>query len=65
MRSKYTNILELYKRELAEPQEAGRVLKDYRHKKDKVTKEILTAKLKEILTANVSTGVCVCLFIYL
>lgn len=49
VRSKYGDILELFRGELpATDEEARELMKDYPHRKDEVTKEILTAKLKAI-----------------
>ena len=51
VRSKYVDILELFKNELpASEEEARETVKDYPHKRDEVTKEVLTAKLKTIRT---------------
>ena len=70
VRSKYSDILELYKKEIPEPEESSRLLKDYPHKKEEITKEVLTAKLKAIRTKfrqvcvclSVCLSVCVCQF---
>ena len=51
VRSKYGDILEMYKKELPNSEEEARAtLKDYRHRGDQITKQILTAKLKAIRT---------------
>ena len=50
VKSKYTDILELMRKELpANEEEASRIFnKEYPHKPEEVTKEILTTKLKAI-----------------
>ena len=49
VKSKYTDILELLKGELPETdEEAGNLVKDYPHRREELTKEILTTKLKAI-----------------
>ena len=49
VRTKYTDILALFRKELPENEEQARQLtKDYPHKVDEVTKEILTTKLKAV-----------------
>ena len=48
VRSKYADILALYKKELLDPAEASQVLKDYPHTKEEIRKEIVISKLKAI-----------------
>ena len=49
VRTKYTNSLLLFRRELPENEEQARQLtKDYLHKAEEVTKEILMTKLKAV-----------------
>lgn len=49
VKTKYADILELFRKGLPENEEQARSLaKDYPHKADEVTKEILTTKLKAI-----------------
>ena len=49
VRTKYTDILALFRKELPENEEQARQLtKDYPHKVDEVTKEILTTKQKAV-----------------
>ena len=62
VRSKYSDILELFKKEIPEVEEGSRLLKDYPHQKEEVTKEIITAKLKS--TRTKFRQVCVCLSVY-
>lgn len=50
VRSKYADILALFKKELLDSAEASQVLKDYPHTKEEITKEIVTSKLKAIRT---------------
>ena len=59
VRSKYSDILELFKKEIPEIEEGSRLMKDYPHKKEEIMKEILTAKLKALRTKF--RQVCVCL----
>ena len=77
VRSEYSDILELFKKEIPEIEEGSRLMKDYPHKKEEITKEIVTAKLKAIRTRFrqvcvclslcilVSPCVCICLSVYL
>ena len=49
VKSKYSNILDLFCKELPQNAEQARHLaKDYPHKPDEVSKEVLTSKLKAI-----------------
>ena len=63
VRSKYVDIVALYKKELLDPAQASQVLKDYPHTKEEITKEIVTSKLKAIRTKfrQVHHSLCVCL----
>ena len=64
VRSKYSDILELFKKEIPEVEEGSRLLKDYPHQKEEVTKEIITAKLKSTRTKfrQVCVSVSLCIF---
>ena len=61
--SKYSDILELFKKVIPEIEEGSWLLKDYTHQKEKVTKEIITAKLKAMRTkfrqVCVSVSLCI------
>ena len=48
VRSKYADILEFRNELPATDDEAKELMKDYPHKRNEVTKEILTAKLKAV-----------------
>ena len=49
VKSKYSDILDLFRKELPQNEEQARILfKDYPHKPDEVSKEVLTSKLKAI-----------------
>ena len=49
VKSKYTDILEMFRSELpASEEERYQLTKDYPHQADELTKEILTSKLKAI-----------------
>lgn len=49
VKTKYYDILELFRKELPQSTEQARHLaKDYPHKPDEVSKEVLTSKLKAI-----------------
>ena len=49
IKTKYSDILDLFRKELPQNEEQARHLaKDYPHKPDEVSKEVLTSKLKAI-----------------
>ena len=49
VKTKYSDILELFRKELPSNEEEQRnSFKDYRHKPDDVTKDIITTKLKAV-----------------
>ena len=49
VKTKYADILELFRKELPEDAEQARCLsKDYPHKLDELSKEVLTSKIKAI-----------------
>ena len=49
VKTKYTNILALFRKELpADEEQARRLTKDYPHKPEQINSEVLTTKLKAV-----------------